>query len=472
MRSTLLRFVTFVSILSTAVAQTAYANDFVDPDYILAKNFGAHTGRAQETVIAWARQLAVKGPWSVTSKPFAPPSGDKHDYLSWAPYWWPDCSGVGNTTTLTEQQIWVTCPYKSRDGQFNPDARLVNNVGDFQDFSEAVFYNSIAWALGTDDKATFEANAVRFLRTWFLDPDTKMTPHLKYAQVQRGPGSESGSHTGILDLKGVAKITTAILILRKGGSSAWTADLDKQMIAWTKEYTTWLESPTGIDESKATNNHGTFYYNQLAALKILANDLTGAKESTDAYFDGLYMDQIATNGDQPLESLRTRPYHYRAYNLAAMITNARLAKYADRSSTVWNKTTKTGGTIKSALDYAMTISASASNESRYASEIYPNIAAVASVHGDAEGKYLAFLKVAYPGVMIEPFILWNQPFAQNEASGVVSSPSPKVKQATSNSTSTGKNANTNSAIASRMRGVSTTLVLVSAGIPCVFASLF
>ena len=29
------------------------------------------------------------GPWSVTDKPQLPPSGDKHDYLSQAPYWWP-----------------------------------------------------------------------------------------------------------------------------------------------------------------------------------------------------------------------------------------------------------------------------------------------------------------------------------------------------------------------------------------------
>lgn len=59
--------------------------------------------------------------------------------------------------------VWKTCRYESRDGQFNPDVREVNNVGDFQDFSEAVFYNTIAWALDTQDKAAYEANAGTYI---------------------------------------------------------------------------------------------------------------------------------------------------------------------------------------------------------------------------------------------------------------------------------------------------------------------
>src|SRR5438046_10729452 len=30
------------------------------------------------------------GPFTIVNKPKAPPSGDKHDYLSMAPYFWPD----------------------------------------------------------------------------------------------------------------------------------------------------------------------------------------------------------------------------------------------------------------------------------------------------------------------------------------------------------------------------------------------
>lgn len=47
-----------------------------------------------------------------------------------------------------------------------------------------------------------------------------------------------------------------------------------------------------------SSNHGTFYYNQLAALQILINDTAGAQQSLKGYFSTLYLDQIDANGDQ------------------------------------------------------------------------------------------------------------------------------------------------------------------------------
>ncbi|PPQ65138.1 hypothetical protein CVT24_003228 [Panaeolus cyanescens] len=434
MHTTFLRLATFFTLALRVTAQTAYANDFVDPDFILQKKYGPNTAQAQNTVIAWANSLARDGPWTVMSKNGVPPSGTKHDFMSWAPYWWPDCSGVGNTTALTPEQVWVTCPYVNRDGQFNPDGRLINDVGNFQSMSEAVFYNAIAWTFDPSGKQLYESRAVRFISAWFLDEETRMNPNLNFAQMKRGPDGQVGSRTGVLDLKGMAKITSAILILRKGGSTAWTTDLDNQMQAWAGQYVDWLETADlALQEGNSANNHGTFYYNQLAALKVLLNDLPGAKNVTTTYFNKQYMSQIVADGEQPLEAARTRPYHYRAYNLAAMITNARLDQYADSSTNVFMKPTDAGSNIKSALDFAMTIPASASNEDRYAAELYPNIAAVASVYGDPDNKYLNYLKDAYPEFMSEPFILWNQPFAEKEQSGFASaSPTPK-------STSTNQN---------------------------------
>jgi hypothetical protein len=84
-------------------AATSYANVFVDPDFIVARQFPNNTLAAQQTIVSWAQELAAEGPWStskicifltleglkrflaVMSKNVTPPSGDKHDYLSWAP---------------------------------------------------------------------------------------------------------------------------------------------------------------------------------------------------------------------------------------------------------------------------------------------------------------------------------------------------------------------------------------------------
>ena len=46
----------------------------------------------------------------------------------------------------------------------------------------------------------------------------------------------------ISDLKSMAKITSAILLLRKGGSTAWTKELDDRMISWTNDYIKWMET--------------------------------------------------------------------------------------------------------------------------------------------------------------------------------------------------------------------------------------
>ena len=51
----------------------------------------------------------------------------------------------------------------------------------------------------------------------------------------------------------MAKITSAILLLRKGGSTAWTKDLDERMISWSNEYIEWMETAdVAIEEATAT----------------------------------------------------------------------------------------------------------------------------------------------------------------------------------------------------------------------------
>lgn len=40
-----------------------YDNDFVDPSYILAKDFDPSTNGAQTSIIQWADFLSAQGPW-------------------------------------------------------------------------------------------------------------------------------------------------------------------------------------------------------------------------------------------------------------------------------------------------------------------------------------------------------------------------------------------------------------------------
>jgi hypothetical protein len=51
----------------------------------------------------------TSGTFSVVEKELTPPSGDKHDYMSIAPYWWPNPNRSSGL------------PYVRRDGQINPE---------------------------------------------------------------------------------------------------------------------------------------------------------------------------------------------------------------------------------------------------------------------------------------------------------------------------------------------------------------
>lgn len=62
--------------------------------------------------------------------------------------------------------------------------------------------------------------------------------------------------------------------------------------------------------------------NQLAAAKMYVGDTQGAQGALKNYFTDQFLDQIAASGEQPFEAVRTRPYHYRCFNLEAMIVSS------------------------------------------------------------------------------------------------------------------------------------------------------
>jgi len=56
-------FLVSLFFISKVSALVSYANEFVDPDYILAGNFSNKTWKAQVTIGNWAEDIATKGPW-------------------------------------------------------------------------------------------------------------------------------------------------------------------------------------------------------------------------------------------------------------------------------------------------------------------------------------------------------------------------------------------------------------------------
>src|SRR6266851_5152245 len=197
---------------------------------------------------AWAKlegeaQKALSvPPSSVVSKEAMPPSGDKHDYMSQAPYFWPNPKTPNGL------------PYIRRDGERNPE---IEKIPDHQNMGRVGKLSRVL-ALGfyLTGNETYAARASLLLHTWFLDPATRMNPNLNFGQGI--PGITTGRGTGIIDSRGLTDVTDAVGLL--AGSKSWTANDQKGMEKWFADYLGWLQqNPIGLDEAKAENNHGTFY---------------------------------------------------------------------------------------------------------------------------------------------------------------------------------------------------------------------
>src|SRR5439155_24242469 len=80
------------------------------------------------------------GPFSIVNKSQTPPSGDKHDYMSLAPYYWPDPKSPGGL------------PYIRRDGERNPKIRTITDHQQLSKMIETVQTLSIAYYFTGDPR--------------------------------------------------------------------------------------------------------------------------------------------------------------------------------------------------------------------------------------------------------------------------------------------------------------------------------
>lgn len=277
------------------------------------------------------RALAV-GNLSVTEKTLLPPSKDKRDYMSFAPYWWPN--------PHTPDGL----PYVRRDGEVNPARDLASDRKRLEDLVQNV--KTLALAYFYTGKDPYAAHAAKRLRTWFLDDKTRMNPHLKYAQAV--PGRNVGRAAGIIEAHNLPELLDAVGLLQP--SRAWTPADQKRLQHWFDAYLDWLiESPEGKSEAKAENNHGTWYDVQVAAYALFVGREEVASRILREFPSRRMTGQIAPDGRQPRELERTRAWHYSIFNLQAMMDAASLADGVGVDLWSFETTDKRG--IRRALDW-------------------------------------------------------------------------------------------------------------------------
>lgn len=266
------------------------------------------------------------GPVSVMEKTNTPPSGDRHDYMSLAPYWWADSSRADGL------------PYIRKDGQTNPEVKEYKDKDYMPKLCEYVQTLALAYYFSEDEM--YAEHASKLLRVWFLDPETRMNPNLNYAQAIKGRNDGRGA--GLIDSRHYVKLVDGIALLK--GSKSWKAADQQGMKQWFSDFLNWMQtSPVGLDELDAPNNHGAWYDAQRLALALFVDSTDLAKRVIASAASRLDY-QVDEKGFFPKEMERTISLHYTAFVMNAFFAIANMSEKTGFD--FWNLTTPSGKSLK------------------------------------------------------------------------------------------------------------------------------
>jgi len=281
-----------------------------------------------------SREL-VSGPYSVMEKKQTPPSGDKHDYISLARYYWPN----------PNQQEGL--PYIHRDCEMNPD--IFNDDYDYSKKNQTVracILLCLAYYLTVDEK--YATHAALIARTWFLNPDTCMNPNLNFSQIK--PGISNRNHCGIIEGHTFPFLFESFNFLK--GSPSWTNSDILKMEEWAAKYLDWLlTSANGIKECRTSNNHASWYDFQLIYFSLYTHHTHLAEEHVEKFTFKKLESHFAKDYSQPHEMIRKKNYYYSLFNLQALFYCALLGKHVGKD--LWEMEKRKEGTLRKGLEFLL-----------------------------------------------------------------------------------------------------------------------
>jgi hypothetical protein len=279
-----------------------------------------------------ATNALTLGPYSVTRKNAVPPSGDKHDYTSRAPYFWPN--------PATSNGL----PYVRHDGERNPGAAVDGDNVRLGHMADAVETLALGYYFTRNED--YAARCAYVLRVWFMSPKTRMNPNFNFGQAVEGVNE--GRAAGLIEARRFTQVVDAVGLL--AGSREWTEADQRAMEKWFTEFLQWMrESKIGRAECAAKNNHGSFWDLQAVSYALFTRQEAFAREVLEEAKHKRIGTQIEPDGTQPLELARTKSWGYSVFNLAALTT---LAELGDRVGVdLWHYETKDGRSLRKALDY-------------------------------------------------------------------------------------------------------------------------
>jgi len=287
--------------------------------------------RSVKKLLKNADQELKSKPWPVTKKKYPAPSGDFHDFVSYGTYYWPN-------PDTKDGQPWVM-----RDGYINPDAG-----GDWTKLNRlASQLELLSLAYYFTGNEVYAAHAALFLRTWFIDKETRMNPNVNYGKIT--PGVVEGGYAvagfGLV----FRRIYDAAGMLES--SKSWTKEDKKGFQQWTREFIHWVEtSPLAEIERVSTSNHGTFYEMIMTVQSLYIGDTGKARERILFFKNNRMLRHYKPDGSQPVEMKRADNYTYHRLNLMIALDIAQLADHF-RDIDLWNYKTPKGAGLRKAVEF-------------------------------------------------------------------------------------------------------------------------
>ncbi len=317
-------------------AQTLSKSDMVKFDFAIlaqkkkkvqAKN--AALMPAYNELIKNCNKLLSLKPASVMDKADTPPSGSKHDYMSIAPYWWPDTTKPGGV------------PYMRMDGHVTPETKNYADKTNLPNLFENVNLLALGYYFSNDEK--YAKKATELLQVWFLDTATRMNPNMNFGQAVKG--RSVGRAEALIDSRGLIYLLDGVKLISK--SASWTPEKNVGLQKWVGDFLTWMRTnKLGIEELNAGNNHGIWYDAQELSYSLYLNDKPAAEKVIARSLNRLKA-QMNADGVFPLEMERETSFHYSVFILNAFQIIAQLSD--EMQVDYWNKDLG-GKTLKNAYD--------------------------------------------------------------------------------------------------------------------------
>lgn len=287
-------------------------------------------------LIKEAEQILGERATSVMDKPDnkVAKSGDKHDFISVSKYCWPN-------PNTPDGMPWIYIDGVINEENFSKDDavrqdKMCNNVTKL----------CIAYFFSQDKR--YAEKAMELARVWFIDPATRMNPHLIYAQVIPGVDNNMGHSPGIIFGRIYINVLSGLSLIRN--SPVYTTNFDEGIRKWFNDYSHWLTtSEAGITEGNFPNNHAIAYDEQLLASALFTGDEAMARSIVSNFFQKRVAAQVEPDGRMPHELSRNRALGYSAFNAMHLLEICAMAQ--DIHPRLYYQTTKDGRCIGVSIDF-------------------------------------------------------------------------------------------------------------------------